>query len=431
MGKKTKLNIGCGIIYRPGYINIDKYEDSVADMTHDADDLPFESNTIDTIEALHLIEHFDYIHSIYVLSEWFRILKPEGTLTLETPDLNKSFKKLKKESLKNQKTTLQWLYGIDSCGMQHKTIFTFELLKKHLEDIGFQNIVKEPQKTHKYEPGLRIICKKPINSRKKETFATFRKNLKKQLKIDDSDTLLSLENHCIIKISDLFFSNTNFSKNESLIKLISKSAICNPKISLVLCNTLLESGEITKEEYDSKLSPLNTLINMEFHKKLFTLWSKHKKTIQNTDLDYRTFIENTESRLISFIKNSDMEQVVYIDSQNPSDIVLFNRHVIELQARILFNRAVKQFSKKNHHESLELFRGSIKLNPQNPLSYWNIARLAMILDHQTESILEGYENALLAIKDKKIKNLIKKEFDQYTTNKIQIIPKEPISEDVL
>jgi predicted SAM-dependent methyltransferase len=93
MNKKLKLNLGCGIIYKAGYINIDKFDNSVADMVRDVDDLPFNSNSVDVIESNHLLEHFDYIHTIYALSEWFRVLKPDGVLILETPDLEKSFKK--------------------------------------------------------------------------------------------------------------------------------------------------------------------------------------------------------------------------------------------------------------------------------------------------------------------------------------------------
>ena len=61
MDEKTRLNLGCGIIYKPGYINIDIYG-SVEDVTSNANDLPFISNSVDEIEAYHLIEHFDYIH---------------------------------------------------------------------------------------------------------------------------------------------------------------------------------------------------------------------------------------------------------------------------------------------------------------------------------------------------------------------------------
>jgi predicted SAM-dependent methyltransferase len=132
MDDRIKLNLGCGFVYKPGYVNIDKFDGSVADKISDAGDLPFESNSVDLIEADQLIEHFDHIHCKYVLSEWFRVLKPGRILVLETPDLEKSIGKFIPSEPETKKTTLQWIYGIDSPGMQHKTGFTFDLLKNLL-----------------------------------------------------------------------------------------------------------------------------------------------------------------------------------------------------------------------------------------------------------------------------------------------------------
>ena len=184
--KKIELNLGCGIVYKPQFINIDNFEKSVADICCKAENLPFKSNTIDTIEALHLIEHFDYIHCKYVLYEWFRVLKPDRNLIIETPDFDKSYVKFRSEDLEQQKSTLQWFYGIDSRGMQHKVSFTFKLLKELLNEIGFEDITKREQITHKYEHGIRLECKKPKDYQKIQFFSEFRGELLKNI---DDDTL--------------------------------------------------------------------------------------------------------------------------------------------------------------------------------------------------------------------------------------------------
>ena len=87
MDKKIKLNLGCGSVYKPSYINIDKFDNSVADKICDIGDLPFKSNSVELIEASQVIEHFDYVHCKYILSEWFRVLKPRGVMIMETPEL--------------------------------------------------------------------------------------------------------------------------------------------------------------------------------------------------------------------------------------------------------------------------------------------------------------------------------------------------------
>lgn len=75
-----KLNLGCGLAYRPGCLNIDSSERSVADVVADVSELPHGDNTVDEIEAMQLIEYFDLVHCRYVLAEWYRVLVPSGRL---------------------------------------------------------------------------------------------------------------------------------------------------------------------------------------------------------------------------------------------------------------------------------------------------------------------------------------------------------------
>ena len=56
-----KLNLGCGVYYKPGYINIDMFESEIADEIADICHLEYEDNSVDEIEASHIIEHFDVI----------------------------------------------------------------------------------------------------------------------------------------------------------------------------------------------------------------------------------------------------------------------------------------------------------------------------------------------------------------------------------
>ncbi|MBN2518802.1 MAG: hypothetical protein JXB14_08175 [Candidatus Altiarchaeota archaeon] len=44
---ENRLNIGCGIIYNPGKLNIDSLDNAVADLIAKAEDLPFDSEFIE------------------------------------------------------------------------------------------------------------------------------------------------------------------------------------------------------------------------------------------------------------------------------------------------------------------------------------------------------------------------------------------------
>src|SRR4030042_1601975 len=123
-----KLNIGCGKIYKKYFVNIDVFDKTIADKIMSADDLKFSSNSIERIEASQLIEHFGLFKSIYVLSEWFRVLKPNGTLIIETPDIEESFKKFLYGNLEARKNSITWIYGLETPGMTHKFSYPEDLL---------------------------------------------------------------------------------------------------------------------------------------------------------------------------------------------------------------------------------------------------------------------------------------------------------------
>lgn len=395
-----KLNLGCGKVYKPGYINIDRFDKSVADKSYDVSDLPFEPNSASLIEASQLIEHFDYIHCKYILSEWFRVLKPGGTLLLETPDMEKGFKKFISSAPATQETTLQWLYGIDSPGMGHKTGFTYSLLKNILETTGFTSISREKQQTHFYEPGMRVVCRKPKDYAEKQLFACFRKRLLKELNTDDSYILIPLEKH-LKNIAD-----------PKDIKAIMKTALCNPRIPLIFLDECVKAGMMKKSDVNDDIALLEYLAKIEIHKKLFSLWLKSKKEAGRFEQESKQFLANLEA-LLSGDLSDYKERLRYIADLKPIHLPVFDFTFVLAEAQKMFNRGVKQFHNKDLAKAQVNFLKSSRMNPDNPLVYWNMARLGSA---------ETYETALSLLKDKVLRKKIKAEM------KSSKIPKEPIPE---
>ncbi|NVM04960.1 MAG: methyltransferase domain-containing protein [Candidatus Helarchaeota archaeon] len=421
---KIKLNLGCGYNYKPGYINIDKYNKDVADEIYDIDNLPFESNTVDIIEANQLIEHFDYIHSKYILSDWFRILKPLGKLILETPDLERTYKKFISEDLDDQKITLRWIYGIDSRGMQHKTGFTYNLIKELLEEIGFGNITEKEQITHKYEHGLRIICEKPQNSVKNHLVACFRKSLMNKLNINDSFVLIPLEDWLITAIE-------KYNNEEGWLNaLISQTIICTPQIPLIFIEECISAGILKQAEIETEIKFLGKLAENEFHKKVFSLWMKKKKNIGELESEFKEFINHLEKLILDVLNYPEdyTQRLSYILNLEPNDIKIFDFELILLQADKLFNIGIKNFHKKNFTQALDCFLKSSRLNPDNYLIYWNIARLGCILDFENHKIILNYEKALTMVQDKVVKEKIELELKESKNKKRFDIPRQPITE---
>ena len=79
-----KLNLGCGIDIKPGWINLDSVALAGVDAVHDIEKLPlpFGSEEFDEILAQDVLEHLDYIP---ILKDLHRILKTGGTLRIRVP----------------------------------------------------------------------------------------------------------------------------------------------------------------------------------------------------------------------------------------------------------------------------------------------------------------------------------------------------------
>jgi len=85
MRDNKRLDIGCGGNKIPGCTYLDVNPDVRPDIVHDLNQYPYpvEDNSFDEIYAKHIIEHLNDPQAF--LSELCRILKPGGTLFVETP----------------------------------------------------------------------------------------------------------------------------------------------------------------------------------------------------------------------------------------------------------------------------------------------------------------------------------------------------------
>lgn len=94
-----KLNIGGGgrpmdgylsVDLSPGRVDIRTNEVSKPDIMADARDLHMiETDTVEEVMAIHLIEHLEFWEVPKALREWFRVLKPGGKVVIECPDVLK------------------------------------------------------------------------------------------------------------------------------------------------------------------------------------------------------------------------------------------------------------------------------------------------------------------------------------------------------
>lgn len=86
-----RLNWGCGAVTPYGWVNSDLIAGPGIDVVGDIrEGLPLDSDAFDYLVSIHALPEIAYDDLDRVLSELYRVLKPEGVLRLGLPDLDKA-----------------------------------------------------------------------------------------------------------------------------------------------------------------------------------------------------------------------------------------------------------------------------------------------------------------------------------------------------
>jgi hypothetical protein len=157
-----KLNLCCGDDVRVGYVNIDvrKTKPNVLVLDLEKELLRvFPSNSVEEVIAKDCIEHISWRRVEDLLRDIHRVLKCNGRVYIQVPDLEAIAKKAIFNpdfcfgDLCGWKAISYWVYGSqDYLENTHKAGFTIPTLKKLLESIGF--IVDDIRN----DGGTNIIC---------------------------------------------------------------------------------------------------------------------------------------------------------------------------------------------------------------------------------------------------------------------------------
>lgn len=135
-----KLHLGCGKRYLPGFIHIDAIDYPHVDHVCAIDNLSFiQDNSVELIYNCHVLEHYKRRDTERVLREWFRVLKPAGTLRTSVPDfavICKIYGEYKKLDLVIGALLgrQDYLYNI------HYNVFDLETLSDLLLKAGYINV---------------------------------------------------------------------------------------------------------------------------------------------------------------------------------------------------------------------------------------------------------------------------------------------------
>ena len=165
MTNLIKLNLRCGDKILADYINVDVAQERSGkqpDVICDVRNLnKFSNDYADEILAVHVIEHFWRWEVVSILKEWVRVLKPNGKLILECPNLKSACEQFLQDpdlysgpGQEGQRT--MWVfYGDPSWTdplMVHRWGYTPISLAKVMHEAGLRELKQEPAQFKLREP---------------------------------------------------------------------------------------------------------------------------------------------------------------------------------------------------------------------------------------------------------------------------------------
>lgn len=137
--------MGSGKSHKPDHINVDINPKFAVDILSDMRYIEFQPESFQEILAKDVIDHVTYAEAKKVLAKIYRWLKPNGVLTIHTPNLRFLASKLVLED-EIEHEALRWLYATDGEDDTHyssnviRWCYSKSSLRNILEKIGFHII---------------------------------------------------------------------------------------------------------------------------------------------------------------------------------------------------------------------------------------------------------------------------------------------------
>ena len=175
--ERVCVNLGCGLAVAPGWINVDAslnalfagapvillnflyrisgsnryytrevYTSLLSEnrfIFHDLSrSLPFKPKSVDYFYSSHFFEHLFKADAIRLLREMKFALKSNGVIRIAIPDLSYAVNLYQSGEKEKMLDDYFFVNDRSSYLARHKYMYDFELFKKLLDDIGFNNIEK-------------------------------------------------------------------------------------------------------------------------------------------------------------------------------------------------------------------------------------------------------------------------------------------------
>lgn len=387
-----KINAGCGLDYRPGYLNIDMFDATVADRLMPLTNLDLPDGCATEVLTRQTLEHLGYFQTKHFLSESFRILAENGTLVIETPELEAAFARFGGAGPTDRQALAQWIFGLETRGMEHRFCFPRELLETTVAAAGFSLRELTRFETPAGLPALRLTALKKTAGPGAMFMARFRRIcLAGGLCPFDSEPACALREKTLTVFETALTAYYSSRKHETLTPALERS-LESPALTERFF-TELEARKITPPGLFLKIAA--SLTDRRFRTEL---------VLRITDLPLvpdlqdqalpsaRALLRAAIAGLRTGGDISDYLPALPRTETAPEyAFAELDENILSDRARKLNARGVKLAAAADFTGAAAKFRDALRLFRQNPYAWWNLARLAR-LDGKPEA-RQYFDNA--------------------------------------
>jgi len=135
-----RVELASGERPHDGYFHCDMRLLESTDLVCRVEVLPFADNSVESLLASHIIEHFSYRAIDDVLAEWYRVLRPGGEILIITPNFAYIAHGYAEGWMDYAESRNRMFGGQDYSGNYHYTMFDSLHMGKALEKTGFKNV---------------------------------------------------------------------------------------------------------------------------------------------------------------------------------------------------------------------------------------------------------------------------------------------------
>ncbi|MFX1476225.1 MAG: methyltransferase domain-containing protein [Promethearchaeota archaeon] len=381
-----KINLGCGLIYKRGYVNVDAFNNTVADQIMSATFLTFEDNQASLIECTQVIEHLGAAKSLYALAECFRVLQPGGILLLETPDIEEAFRVFLRKGKSHRKYLMNWIFGLDTPGMTHRFAFPEELLTQMLQQTGFVQIKTVRQGKGSIQPVIRVTCQKPQEYKSYQLISWVRRALQEKGVVDLDNQVTALDQEQLLDQFRLYALQLTQGFDEQLLhQSIIDTAVYNPQMILVFLQEAIRSEILPASTVADQLDMLNTMVELNLPAILLHLLVQLPLDVGTQQQAFSTIQKLGKGTLEKLVVAGKSRSTVIKELRETRtqvskvhNITCFSPATIQQVAANKFACAAKAFAKQHWSRAEALFQEALRLDRDSLLTTWNLARLCHI-----------------------------------------------------